>query len=343
MYTSDLVEGLLRNVLSAACLPWATIAAAGTVIGQSLEKSGYVVTSSIVVEPVEAPKKERKKKARRVMSSQATHVFVKYPQLPKDIQIKIMSEFLTVKDLDYLSMSSEANDVLVRELVEMTERSKTAPRPFRIACIPQIHRSFQTAVFLRRRGIDVPTENIRPFKDEYYEHIAQAYHDYQAAFAAAVLEVEGLNDDDADSYGWDEWDEVNRFPGIHYNRNFIFPSVVLPENAVCCCNSSDSDVGCHETCGCYSCIYSFTPCDHFCYSSDESGGNEKLVNEQTGEDLRGTYTLCGNADMCKRGYCGNLCVCHTLHYKTWNITSDAGDVDDSSSDTDSSGGSAASD
>jgi len=338
MFTSDLVDGLLRSVISAACLPWATIAAAGIVIGRSLEKSGYVVTSSIVIEPVETPKKERKKKTHRVMSGQATHVFVKYPQLPKDIQIKIMSEFLTVKDLDYLSMSSEANDLLVRELVEMTERSKTAPRPFRIACIPQIHRAFETAVFLRRRGIDVPKENIRPFKDEYYQHIAenhaettQAYHDYQAALATAVLEAEGLDDEIADADGWDE---TNRFPGIHINGKIGF-CVVLPENAVCCCNSSDSDVGCHETCGCDGCIYSFTPCDHFCYSGDGSDGFELLFNEQTGEDLRGTYALCGHG---KRGYSGNnLCVCHTLHYKTWNVTSDAADVDDSSSDTDSSG------
>lgn len=200
-------------------------------------------------------------------------VFVKYPQLPKDLQIKIMSDFMPLPELLRLSVTSKRDQQLLDEVISTAAKANTK---FRVAGIDAFtHRGFDSAVFLKKKGIDVPKDKIRPYSDKYYAQIAanhakstQSCHDYTRELVAAELFTACLDDDAYADY-WDEFIDTryDRFPNIFLaytpSDNLGSMMALLPSQVECCCTRGGA---CGEHCPCFhmgQCFYMCHACDHF--------------------------------------------------------------------------------
>jgi len=217
----------------------------------------------------------------------------KYPQLPKDLRIKIMSDFMPLPELLRLSMTSKRDQQLLDEVISTTAKANTK---FRVAGIDAFtHRGFDSAVFLKKKGIDVPKDKIRPYSDKYYAQIAanhanstQSCRDYTRELVAAELFTACLDDDAYADY-WDEFIDTryDRFPNIFwgYAPSDNLGLVLLPSQVKCCCTSGGA---CGEHCSCFhmgQCFYMCHACDHFDFDEHHM-----------------CYVL-GNG----------VCVCHRMH------------------------------
>lgn len=233
-------------------------------------------------------------------SPRTPNVFVKFAQLPKDLRIKSMRDFMPLPELLRLSMTSKEQQQLLNEVISTAAKANSK---FRVAGIDTfIHRGFDSAVFLKKKGINVPKSKIFPYSDKYYNRITENYtkstqscQDYMREFAAAELLSADL-DDEAYADFWDEFMELatDRFPHLYMgyafdaNLNMVILHLempLLPGAVECCCTRGGA---CGEHCTCFNinqCVYMSHICDHFDF-----------------DEHHACYVL-------ERG----LCICHILH------------------------------
>lgn len=191
-----------------------------------------------------------------------------FEHLPNELKILVMKDYMGLVELVRLSMTSNANEENVDEVISKAAKANKISKQFRCAGIDSFdHRSVESADFLRCRGIEVPIESIRPYTDAYYELIVsrhaeatKAFYDYSKAYEAALDERDSDEDDDGGDF-WDTWYNSigEKFPGLIYDWEDDF-EVVHPDNIRCCCQTGDCEWG---SCCSDDCYYEYHVCDHF--------------------------------------------------------------------------------